>query len=156
MKLRYLIPFAVLLAVPAGAGCIQSPALITALQFEAGQLTLDQQDVGAEYAAKREVVQAQVDALYAAMYVDIAKRQPLDPAWVASTIKGVRAAEKILTNQLGTYASDEVQEKDNLAARKEAMTKAIDLVKRTQQWSPATQELVTSLLTTIEDRGGGK
>ncbi|HUX16717.1 MAG TPA: hypothetical protein VMW52_09610 [Phycisphaerae bacterium] len=116
------------------AGCSVHPATIRVLEFERECLDTEEIEVYARYQADLAVVEANIENIWQAAYTDIEAHQPPDPAWTLDTIKGTRAAIELLEARKATLVETRLMALDNLAARKELLSRGAALVEKSQQW----------------------
>ena len=134
------------------AGCSVHPATIRVLEFEREMLDQDAEEVLLRCQTDRAVLEAQIENIWSAAYRDIEAHQPPDPAWTVATIKGTRAAVGILEGRLAALAEDQSIAFDNIAARKEVLSRAASLVEKSQQWPAEAKEWAAELRGLLEKK----
>ncbi|HUX00833.1 MAG TPA: hypothetical protein VMY35_07620 [Phycisphaerae bacterium] len=134
------------------AGCSVHPATIRVLEFERECLDSEEIEVYARYQADRAVIEASIENIWNACYADIEAHQPPDPAWTLTTIKGTRAATDLLDDRLAALVEARLIALDNLAARKEVLSRAAALVEKSQQWPADAKEWAAELRELLEKK----
>jgi len=134
------------------AGCSVHPATIRVLGFERECLDSEEIEVYARYQADRAVVEANIENIWSACYADIEAHQPPDPAWTLTTIKGTRAATDLLDARIAALVEARLIALDNLAARKEILSRAASLVEKSQQWPADAKEWAAELRGLLEKK----
>jgi len=157
MRYRKAVTFGLplLMLSLACAGCSIPLAVSRTLEAEMQFLEAEKAEVAENFAARRGIVEASIDDLWAAAEEDIEKYEPTPEksagAYAVETIKGVRAAASVLADKILALKQTELIVLDNLMVRQRMLEKASGVVEKSQQWPEDALEYVRELKMMLQE-----